>query len=149
MQKYCRKTETDLLQEVTHLSRIAAHQVKRILSMKLIKKWLEAKLFGRQAEVVANPPRARLPRTKVDVSTDEYEVESTFTANVRGKIESVGPGKNVLVSAYSDEYEETVPNLEILDEEGPNGGPVSGFNPYDTTVLLKEDLFKSKRKSID
>ncbi len=114
--------------------------------MKLIKKWLEAKLFGRQAEVVINPPRARLPRSKVDISTDEYEVESTFTSDVRGKIESAGPGKNVLVSDHSDEYEETVPDLEIVDIEGPNGGPVSGFNPYDTTVLLKEDLFKSKRR---
>jgi hypothetical protein len=70
----------------------------------------------------------------VDVSTDEYKVKSTFTSNVRGKVESIGPGKNVLVSAYSDEYEETVPNLQIIEEEGPNGGSVSGFDPYDTTV---------------
>ncbi len=115
--------------------------------MKQIKKWLEAKLFGRQAEVVINPPRARLPRGKVDISTDEYEIESTFTSNVRGKIESTGPGKNVLVSAYSEEYEETVPNLEIIETEGPKGGPESGFNPYDTTVLLREDLFKSNKKT--
>ena len=93
-----------------------------------------------------NPPRAQLPRTKVVASTDEYEVESTFTSNVRGKIESAGPGKNVLVLANSDEYEETVPNLEIIDVEGPNGGPESGFNPYDTTVLLREDVFKSRKK---
>jgi len=141
--------ETDLLRGTTPFIRISPHRVKCISRMKRIKKWLEAKLFGRQAEVVINPPRVRVPRTKVDISTDEYEVESTFTANVRGKIESAGPGKNVLISAYSEEYEETVPNLGILDEEGPKGGPVSGFNPYDTTVLLKEDLFKSKRKSLD
>jgi len=114
--------------------------------MKRIKKWLEAKLFGRQEEIVINPPRAQLPRKKVNISTDEYEVESTFTSNVRGKIESQGPGKNVLVSAHNDEYEETVPDLEIVDVEGPNGGPVSGFNPYDSTVLHKEDLFKAKQK---
>ena len=117
--------------------------------MKKIKIWLKAKLLGRQSEVTINPPRARLPRNKVGVSTDEYEVESTFTSNVRGKIVSIGPGKNILVSAYSDEYEETVPNLEIIEEEGPNGGPVSGFDPYDSAVLLKADLFKSKRKSTE
>jgi len=147
--KYRRKLETDSMREKVELNRIAGHQVKCITHMKDIKKWLTDKFSRRKTEVVIDPPRARLPRNKVDVSTDEYEVESTFTASVRGKIESTGPGKNVLISAYSDEYEETVPNLEIIDDEGPNGGPISGFNPYDTTVLLKEDLFKSKRKLSD
>jgi hypothetical protein len=77
----------------------------------------------------------------------------TIGTTVRGCYQSaagaLGPGKNVLVSAYSDEYEETVPNLEIIEEEGPNGGPVSGFDPYDSAVLLKADLFKSKRKSTE
>lgn len=113
--------------------------------MKQIKKWLKAKFFQRSDEIVINPPRARLPRKKAEVATAECEVETTFSANVRGKIESMGPGKNVLVSAYSDEYENTVPDLEIIDVEGPNGGPVSGFNPYDTTGLLKADVFKGRK----
>jgi len=113
--------------------------------MKQIKKWLEAKFLQRPDAIVINPPRARLPRKNVAVAKDEYEVETTFTSNVRGKIESMGPGKNVLVSAYSDEYEDTVPDLEIIDVEGPNGGPVTGFNPYDTTGLLKADVFKARK----
>jgi len=54
-------------------------------------------------------------------------------------IESIGPGKNVLMpDIYGEEYSITVPELQILGQPDASLDESGGFNPYDTAVFVKK-----------
>ena len=73
-----------------------------------------------------------------DLVNNDYEVEMSYDAEIPGRIESQGPGKNVLMpDIYGDEYVATVPDLKIIDLSSSGVDESTGFNPYDTAVLRK------------
>ena len=73
-----------------------------------------------------------------DFISSDCEAESSYDAEVPGRIESQGPGKNVLMpDIHGNEYVATVPDLKILDLSSSDADDQTGFNPYDTAVLRR------------
>jgi len=74
-----------------------------------------------------------------DLANDDHIVEVSFDLETHGRIESQGPGKNVLTpDIYGNEQVVTVPDLKILDPSSPDTDESTGFNPYDTAALRKK-----------
>ena len=74
-----------------------------------------------------------------DLVNSNYEVELSYGAEINGRIESQGPGKNILMpDIYGNEHVATVPDLKVLDPSSPDTDESTGFNPYDTAVLRKK-----------
>jgi hypothetical protein len=74
-----------------------------------------------------------------DLANGDHEVESSYDAEIPGRIESQGPGKNILMpDIYGNEHVATVPDLKIIDPSSPDAEESTGFNPYDTAVLRKK-----------
>ena len=74
-----------------------------------------------------------------DLANNECEVELSYDAEMPGRIESQGPGKNILMpDIYGNEHVATVPDLKIIDLSSPDIDESTGFNPYDTAVLRKK-----------
>jgi len=74
-----------------------------------------------------------------DLANNDDKVEVAFDAEMHGRIDSQGPGKNILMpDIYGNEHVATVPNLKILDPSSPDTDESTGFNPYDTAVLRKK-----------
>ena len=74
-----------------------------------------------------------------DLENNDDEVEVSFDSGVYGRIDSQGPGKNVLIpDIYGNEHVATVPDLKILDLSTPDSDESTGFNPYDTAVLVRK-----------
>ncbi|MDA0994929.1 MAG: hypothetical protein O3A13_15020 [Proteobacteria bacterium] len=81
-------------------------------------------------------PRIREIVKPEDIPVDDYTVEMSCGAELSGRVESGGPGKNVLMpDIYGDRHDATEPLLKILDQSSPDVDISTGFNPYDTVVL--------------
>jgi len=71
-----------------------------------------------------------------DVANNDNKVGTSYDSEMPGRIESQGPGKNVLMpDIYGNEHVATVPDLKVLDPSDTDES--TGFNPYDTAVLRK------------
>ena len=81
-------------------------------------------------------PRIRIrpqpkPRATGDTSGDEHLVE--FDAEIGGRIEDSGPGKNVLIrNRFVREDTGTRETLKILDDSLVDNGEETGIDPYNT-----------------
>jgi hypothetical protein len=74
-----------------------------------------------------------------DLVNNDCEVELSYDTEMPGRIESQGPGKNILMpDIYGNERVATVPDLKIIDLSSPDIDESTGFNPYDTAVLRKK-----------
>ncbi len=80
------------------------------------------------------------------MSTDaKKDSRSATVGRVSPRVESLGPGKNVLMpDIYAEEFGVKETPLEIVDESSPDIDESSGidksagFNPYDTGTLYKK-----------
>lgn len=81
-------------------------------------------------------PRVRIrpqpkPQATGDTSSDEHLVE--FDAEIGGRIEDSGPGKNVLIrNRFVREDTGTHETLKILDDSLVDNGEETGIDPYNT-----------------
>ena len=74
-----------------------------------------------------------------DLVDNNHEVEMSYDAEIPGRIESQGPGKNILMpDIYGNAHVATVPELKIIDLSSADAEESTGFNPYDTAVLRKK-----------
>lgn len=96
------------------------------------------KLFGKQTAVEPPPPR---PSGSYRQRKIEAKSEAARPANdsidldphLHGRIESIGPGKNVYVrSQYIREDTGTHETLKIVDESLLQSENEDGFDPYNT-----------------
>lgn len=105
--------------------------------IEFFKKWFESKkerptprAIGERRSAARqtaaqNPqkPRQRPPQPEAE----------NLDPHVAGRIESNGPGKNVLVrNKYQREDTGTHETLRILDDSGDESGEESGIDPYNT-----------------
>ena len=94
---------------------------------------------SRPNDTVADDRSSNSVRVESDDSANnDDKVEASFVSEMHGRIESQGPGKNILIpDIYGNEHVATVPDLKILDPSSPDTDESNGFNPYDTAVLRK------------
>lgn len=101
--------------------------------------WLQ-ELKGSKASIHSTsarqrPPRRQAnPRVKSDSISEEKPVETPSAGDLNGRIESLGPGKNVLIrNKYVREDTGTHETLKIIDEDSLiNTGEETGIDPYNT-----------------
>ncbi len=75
----------------------------------------------------------------VKADIDESTIDMFLSGKVANLTQDQEPEKNVpMPDIYSDEYVDTVPNLEILAPSSPDIDDSTGFNPYDTGTLQKK-----------
>ena len=95
-----------------------------------LKNWLQAR-FSDDEPAAPRPVRVKVPprvSRRVDLAAAEKKAAVEFDSEVRGEIESLGPGKNVLVrNRYAVEETGTHEMLAIVDDETE-----SGIDPYNT-----------------
>ena len=111
---------------------------KCIINQNSVMKRIFAALKGKTSQ--AEDPAADDQSSNVvcDELVNNDEVETSYDAEIPGRIESQGPGKNILMpDIYGDEYVATVPDLKIIDLSSSDIGESTGFDPYDTAVLRK------------
>lgn len=78
------------------------------------------------------PPRATVPKRKVTKPQPAREAPE-IEPSLDGRIESQGPGKNVLIrNPYVREDTGTHETLKILDESLVDSGEETGMDPYNT-----------------
>jgi hypothetical protein len=75
-------------------------------------------------------PRPKVVQQKVPRKQPEAVVKDE---NIAGRIESIGPGKNVLIrNKYVREDTGTHETLKILDDSLVDSGEEAGIDPYNT-----------------
>ena len=63
----------------------------------------------------------------------DYTVQVSFDEDVFGRIESGGPGKNVLLgNKYASAETKTEMDLEILDSAEPDSSDEEEYDPYNS-----------------
>jgi len=110
--------------------------LRYIEMMKRLKNWLEERFSAAESSelddfrrtVVRPAPRPKIPApTKPAVKAVEDE------PSLDGKIEDLGPGKNVLIrNKYLREDTGTHETLKILDDSLVDSGEEEGIDPYNT-----------------
>ena len=104
--------------------------------MKGIIRRLEARFSRPEKPVESNQLKVREIVNSIVSPSDDFVVESSFNSEAPGRIETHGPGKNVLMpDIYGNRTDPTEPALEILEKSSPDIDVSTGFNPYDTVVL--------------
>lgn len=94
------------------------------------KKWFQTE--NEQPAPRAIGERRRTPRAKPVQKTAQPEADK-LDPHVAGKIESNGPGKNVLVrNKYQREDTGTHETFKILDDSAVDSGDETGIDPYNT-----------------
>ena len=115
--------------------------------MKRFLNWLETKLSrhsaNAEAEVDHIPVGVRVrPEKKVN---DDYTIEVGFDPEVSGEIESLGPGKNVLMQdKNASQATGTEPELSILSDSSLDADQSAGVDPYDTGSFDTSKMWKSR-----
>lgn len=108
--------------------------------------WLGTRLFSKPSEedLYATNPRLQIvppPRQPVAIAkppgNPAAELSSStlveFDTELGGRIEEVGPGKNVLIrNKYLREDTGTHETLKIIDDSIIDTGEETGFDPYNT-----------------
>jgi hypothetical protein len=96
------------------------------------------KLFGKGSSADRPPPRPSASYRQSKVEANNQGAKSEIDAidldpHLHGKIESIGPGKNVFVrSQYVREDTGTHETLKIIDESLLQPENEDGFDPYNT-----------------
>lgn len=112
-------------------------------------KWLETRLSRPSAiaevEEVHIPVGVRV-RPKENIEED-YAVEVGFDAEVPGRIENRGPGKNVFVPHKNANQDMTDPELSILSDSSLDANKNTGFDPYDTGCFDTSKTWKSPKSN--
>ena len=112
--------------------------------MKRIIGALKAKLSRPKVPVAVEQPSNPVSVKPGDFENNDYKVEMLFDAEVHGRIDSQGPGKNVLMpDIYADKSVATAPELEILAPPGTDES--IGFDPYDTAKMQKKKRSETAR----
>jgi len=92
---------------------------------------------GRRATDAQPPSRTATvpPKPATSIQTEPRQTSRTMKLdpNVEGRIESSGPGKNVLIrNKYQREDTGTHDTLKILDDSLVDSGEETGIDPYNT-----------------
>ena len=102
-------------------------------------KWLGMKLFPKEPEPKLRQTGIR-PKPKARSSSQGRQARNRgrsnpadFDAELQGRIEDAGPGKNVLIrNKYVREDTGTHDTLKIIDDSIIETGEEAGFDPYNT-----------------
>lgn len=89
----------------------------------------------RESGVRVRPPSERPAAPRADRANEVAEppVDLRFDAEIGGRIEDAGPGKNVLVrSKYLSDDTGTHDALKIIDENAVEDDEDAGIDPYNT-----------------
>lgn len=106
--------------------------------IKRLKNWLRERFAGDEMPAAAAPrksgarsaPRSAPAKNKVPRRNPEY-VDAD--EDLSGRIESAGPGKNVLIrNKFVREDTGTHETLKILDDSLVDSGEETGIDPYNT-----------------
>ena len=90
------------------------------------------------------PQPAKRPRPKIEAQTKSDTVD--FAAELGGKIEDGGPGKNVLVrNKYVREDTGTHETLTIVDDSLLDADEDDGLDPYNTGRFDRSKSWDSSR----
>lgn len=121
--------------------------------MQRILNWLGSRLFSEQpASSVRGSPAAQPLRRAIRTQAPKpVEVKQTKLVELRpevgGRIESAGPGKNVLVqNKYIREDTGTHEKLQIVGDSLVDGDDPSGFDPYNTGKFDRAANWSRMRK---
>ena len=77
----------------------------------------------------------------------DYTVQVSFDEDVLGRIESGGPGKNVLLrNEYASAETVTEVDLEILDYAEPDSSDEEEFDPYNSGSFDTSKMRKSRSR---
>jgi len=74
-------------------------------------------------------PKPRVAKRDVPELTPEFD---DADADVQNTVESLGPGKNVLIRKFVREETGTHETLKILDDSALDTGEEEGLDPYNT-----------------
>ncbi|MBT8101748.1 MAG: hypothetical protein KJO95_02200 [Gammaproteobacteria bacterium] len=105
--------------------------------MQKIKSWLNGLFSGNKAESPRSlsdtvnfrpPPRPSPVKERPPTDAESVAIER----GLAGHVESVGPGKNVLVRSEFVRETGTSDELKILDDSEPDSDDQSGIDPYNT-----------------
>lgn len=126
------------------------------IRMQRFMKWLGTRLFAEAPTKqpasrprIAHPPKkpaipARPPAQAVPASTDSVNLVQ-LDPELAGRIEAVGPGKNVLIrNRYLREDTGTHETLKILDDSLVETGETAGFDPYNTGKFDRSETWRSR-----
>ena len=127
--------------------------------MKSLLNWLRRKISPRKAQSPADlrqtgahlrqtgthsRPRRQAPRQAVPRRQPEYV---NYGGHVDGRIEDLGPGKNVLIrNRYVREDTGTHESLKILDESMIDTEEEPGFDPYNTGNFDRSRNWEKRQK---
>lgn len=117
-----------------------------------LKNWFGDRLFPGKAKADENfkpppvrvrPPVQRAQRPDAKKSTTDL----TFQADIGGRIEDAGPGKNVLIrSKYVREETGTHEVLKIVDESLIDDEQDAGIDPYNTGRFDRSKSWTNRSK---
>lgn len=125
-------------------------------------KWLGKRLFGgaratRRSSVPSetpvvhtvkhaietNPARKARPQAAATPVADGQLLE--LETDIGGRIEAVGPGKNVLIrNKYLREDTGTHETLKIVDDSLLDSGETAGFDPYNTGQFDRSETWQAR-----
>ena len=128
------------------------------LDMQRLIKWLGTRLLPDQADApapqvrrrieVGNPPgkpvTADAPRKQTAESPAGQPPLVEVDTDLVGHIESVGPGKNVLIRHHLlRDQNGAADKLQLVDENGEEPGDSAGFDPYNTGKFDRGEKWRS------
>lgn len=121
--------------------------------MQRILSWLGSRFFAEEPARHArgNPAAQPLRQAIRTPAKQPVQVQESALVELRpevsGRIESAGPGKNVLVqNKYVREDTGTHETLKILDDSAVNSDDFGGFDPYNTGKFDRAANWSRTRK---
>ena len=127
--------------------------------MKRVLNWLGTKFSPKKAAIPANPyqtgvhlrqtgtharPSPRKPKQAVPRRQPEFV---NYDGHLDGRIEEVGPGKNVLIrNRFVREDTGTHESLKILDDSMIETDEDTGFDPYNTGNFDRSRNWEKRRQ---
>lgn len=102
--------------------------------LEFFKKWLQPKEERPAPRAIGERRRTPRPEAAHKPKGPQQQPEAdNLDPHVAGRIESVGPGKNVLIrNKYQHEDTGTHDTLKILDDSAVDSGEEDGLDPYNT-----------------
>lgn len=93
--------------------------------------------------IKTNPARKARPQPVVPPAADGPLLE--LETDIGGRIEAVGPGKNVLIrNKYLREDTGTHETLKIIDDSLLDSGETAGFDPYNTGQFDRSESWQAR-----
>jgi hypothetical protein len=122
--------------------------------MQRFMKWLEMRFFASAEQPTVRPDVARPPKraARTAPAPGSAPVAATNDANlvqlepeVYGRIETAGPGKNVLIrNRFLREDTGTHETLKIVDDSLVETGESAGFDPYNTGKFDRSETWRAR-----